>query len=92
MLNSFDLAMLKNVAVTECSIDNLVDLRNVNIDVKKSVPEKINDYFLQIKNPYIFKIGDIKVKINFNENRTFAETLSTVILNENNRKITTSLY
>ena len=49
MLNSFDLNFLKNAAIADYSKDSLVDLRDVKIDSGKSVPEKINDYFVIIE-------------------------------------------
>jgi len=79
MLDSFDLIMLRNVAITDCSKDSLVDLRDVKIDVDKPVHEKMTDFFEQIKNPYLFKIGDMKVKISFAGKRTFSEALEAAI-------------
>ena len=79
MLDSFDLIMLRNVAVADCSKDSLVDLHDVKIDAEKSVPEKMNDYFEQIKNPYIFKVGDVRVKVNFEGDRSFTEALVSAI-------------
>ena len=52
MLDSFDLIMLRNVDIADCSKDSLVDLHDVKIDAEKSVPEKMNDYFEQIKNTH----------------------------------------
>ena len=81
MLNSIELMNLKSVAIADYSKDNLVDLRNVKIDSGKSVPEKMNEYFEQIKNPYLFKVGDMRVKISFNGERSFSEALGAVISN-----------
>ena len=49
MLNYFDLINLKTAAIADYSKDSLVDLRDVKIDSGKSVPEKMNDYFEQIR-------------------------------------------
>lgn len=81
MLNSFDLNFLKNAAIADYSKDNLVDLHDVKIDPSKSVPEKMNDYFEQIKNPYLFKVGDIRVKVSFGGERSFTDALGAVISN-----------
>ena len=81
MLNSFDLNYLKNAAIADYSKDSLVDLHDVKIDAEKSVPEKMNDYFEQIKNPYLFKVGDIKVKVSFGGERSFTDALGSAILN-----------
>lgn len=84
MLNSFDLNFLKNAAIADYSKDNLVDLHDVNIDPSKSVVDKMNDYFEQIKNPYLFKVGDIGVKVSFGGDRSFTDALGAVISNGTN--------
>lgn len=81
MLNSFDLIFLKNVAIADCSKDGLVDLHDVKIDPSKPVSEKMNDYFEQIKNPYLFKVGDMSVKLSFGGDRSFTDALGAVISN-----------
>ena len=81
MLNYFDLINFKTAAIADYSKDSLVDLRDVKIDSGKSVPEKMNDYFEQIKNPYLFKVGDMRVKLTFGGERYFNEALGAVISN-----------
>ena len=81
MLDSFDLIMLRNVAIADCAKDSLVDLHDVKIDPSKSVADKMNDYFEQIKNPYLFKVGDIRVKVSFGGDRRFIDALGAVISN-----------
>ena len=81
MLNSFDLKLLRNVAIADCSKDSLVDLRDVKIDTTKPVAEKMNDFFEQIKNPYLFKVGDVRVKVSFGGERSFTDALGAVISN-----------
>ena len=81
MLNSFDLNFFKNVAIADYSKSDLVDLHDVKIDPSKSVAEKMNDYFEQFKNPYLFKVGDVRVKVSFGGDRSFTEALGAVILN-----------
>ena len=81
MLNSFDLNFFKNAAIADYSKDSLVDLHDVKIDPSKSVADKMNDYFEQIKNPYLFKVGDVRVKVSFSGDRSFTEALGAVILN-----------
>ena len=81
MLDSFDLIMLRNVAIADCPKDSLVDLHDVKIDTGRPVPEKMNDYFEQIKNPYLFKVGDVRVKVSFCGDRTFTDALGAVISN-----------
>ena len=49
-------------------IDSLVDIRNVKIDTTLPVPERIQSYIEQVKNPYYFRVGDVAVHVSYSEN------------------------
>ncbi len=70
-----DLAMNENIIDDiDFNIDDLVDIRNIKINVNQPIQEKIVDFVKQVKNPYLFKVGDVVVKVNFNNNgSTFQE-------------------
>ena len=73
-MNEQELDILKKVDIRNVALDDLVDIRSVKIDSTKCVEERIFDFIQQIKNPYVFKVGDIAVKVNYNENGpTFQE-------------------
>lgn len=58
----------------------LVDLRDVKIDRRLRKENRIKSYIKQIKNPYLFKVGDTAVRIRFNESGpSFEEKLLAVI-------------
>ena len=84
MLNSFDLKLLKSEAIIDYPKDSLADLQDVKIDAKKSVNTKMAEFFVQIKNPYLFRVGDMRVKVSFSGNRTFCHALVTAISNGEN--------
>lgn len=48
-------------------LDELVDIRDVKIDRALPVEDRIISYVQQIKNPYMFKVGDIVVKVSYTE-------------------------
>lgn len=81
MLNSFDLNLLRNAAIADFPKDSLVDLRDVKIDINKSESERILKYFEQIKNPYLFKVGDMRVKVRFGTERSFTDAIGSAISN-----------
>lgn len=70
-----DLLMNENIIDDiDFNIDDLVDIRNIKINVNQPIQEKIVDFVKQVKNPYLFKVGDVVVKVNFNNNgSTFQE-------------------
>lgn len=58
----------------------LVDLRDVKIDQRLTKENRIKSYIKQVKNPYLFKVGDTAVRIRFTESGpSFEEKLLGVI-------------
>ena len=46
-------------------LDSLVDIRDVKIDRSLPVEERMKSYVEQIKNPYIFKVGNTVVRVSY---------------------------
>ena len=46
-------------------LDSLVDLRDVKIDRSMSVEDRMKSYVEQIKNPYMFKVGNTVVRVSY---------------------------
>ena len=46
-------------------LDSLVDIRDVRIDRSMSVEERMKSYVEQIKNPYMFKVGNTVVRVSY---------------------------
>ena len=46
-------------------LDSLVDIRDVKIDRSKPVEERMKSYVEQIKNPYLFKVGNTIVRVSY---------------------------
>ena len=44
---------------------SLVDIRSVKIDPAQPVEERMRSYVEQIKNPYMFKVGDTVVRVSY---------------------------
>lgn len=58
----------------------LVDLRDVKIDQRLTKVNRIKSYIKQVKNPYLFKVGDTAVRIRFTESGpSFEEKLLGII-------------
>ena len=71
-----DLSLMKNVNIRDVDKDNLVDLNSVTIDETLPVAERVASFVAQIKNPYCFRIGDVKVKVVYKDDGpTFQQNL-----------------
>lgn len=46
-------------------LDSLVDIRDVKIDRSMSVEDRTKSYVEQIKNPYMFKVGNTVVRVSY---------------------------
>ena len=80
-----ELNCLKNADIKQCEPDQLVDLKSVSIDKNLPVSERMRSFVKQIKNPYLFKVDDITVKVEFSSGKSFEDSLLTFLLAEKNR-------
>ncbi len=46
-------------------LNSLVDIRDVKIDRTQPVEERMKSYVEQIKNPYLFKVGNTVVRVSY---------------------------
>ena len=70
----------KNTSLDEIDINEIDDIENIKISRKKSSHDRIIDFITTVKNPYIFKIGNRLVKIEFSDkNRRAEDSLLNVI-------------
>lgn len=46
-------------------LDSLVNIRDVKIDRSMSVEDRMKSYVEQIKNPYMFKVGNTVVRVSY---------------------------
>ncbi|WP_279179309.1 DUF6870 family protein [Bacteroides acidifaciens] len=55
------------VDIRSVDINSLTDLRDIVVDTKKPVPQKLASFAAQTNNVYIHRIGDYIVKVRFLE-------------------------
>lgn len=67
--------------------DELVDLRDIKIDRRLCVNNRMISFIKQIKNPYLFKVGDTVVKIRFTENAPSLQDKLAFIIQFYNRSL-----
>ncbi len=58
---------MKNVDVRMVKREELTDIREVEVNKRKSQEGQIKDYLEQIKNPYCYRYGEYIVKIGFED-------------------------
>lgn len=61
-------------------MDTLIDIRNVRIDRTLPLEERIRSYVEQIRNPYLFRVGDTVVHVSYaNTQRTLNDNFISMI-------------
>lgn len=64
----------------EKDISELVDIRDVEIDTSLPVEERIKSYIEQVRDPYCFRVGDVKVRVSFSDtDRTLTDNFSDML-------------
>ncbi len=56
---------MENEKTRKVLLDSLVDIRDVRIDRSMSVEDRMKSYVEQIKNPYMFKVGNTVVRVSY---------------------------
>lgn len=70
----------KNMELSDVSIDDVDDITDIKIDKRKSSEERMLDFLIKVKNPYIFKIKGRLVRIRFSNNGKTADDCLTGVL------------
>lgn len=74
---------MKNVDIQTVDKSTLVDIRTVSIDEKLPVEERIKQLVKGLHNPYCFLIGDIAVKIEYEDTEvTFEQRFERIMVNQ----------
>ena len=65
------------------ALDSLVDIRDVKVDQTQPPEERIRSYIQQVKDPYCFRVGDVKVHVAYTGkdetlNDSFCNMISTL--------------
>ena len=81
LIQGSELNKMRDVDIQSVDKNTLVDIRNIKIDDTLSGEEKISQYVKQIKNPYCFKVGDVAVKVTYQDKGpSFKENFENMIM------------
>ena len=79
ILNRSELNKCRDTSIMSCHPDSLIDLREVKIDTTKSVRERIDSFMNQVRNPYLFKVDDVIVKVKFGNERPVIDAIAAAL-------------
>ena len=70
---------LHNSNIQDCDKNSLKNLEDLDL-FSYAFPGKLDEYLGDVVNPYLFKVDDVTVKMEFNSNgKKFSDSLSSVI-------------
>lgn len=77
-----ELHRLQAMDLSDVKVEDLVDIRTVNINSQLSQPNRLLDFLNQVKNPYCYRHGDFVVQIGFsNTEVTLTDRLNEYLKN-----------
>lgn len=72
---------MKNMDIRTVDKNKLVDLNTVVIDKSRPIAERVASFVQQIQNPYCFRVGDMAVKVVYQEEGpTFQQNFELMLL------------
>ncbi len=66
-LSKKELQEMEQADLREADLDALVDIGGIEIDMKKPVPERVEDYVRKVGNPFLVRVGEYAVKIGYSK-------------------------
>ena len=72
--------MIERTQTHKDLLASLVDIRDVKIDRSLPIEDRVKSYVEQVKNPYIFKVGNTVVRVSYADtNRTMNDNFVNMI-------------
>ena len=70
----------RDVNLDDVKLEDVDEIKDIKIDRRKPSEERILDFIMKVKNPYIFKVNGKLVRIRFSETDKTAEDCLTNVL------------
>ena len=80
MMTIQELAQCANADIATCDPSKLVDLKKLTIDPALPVSDRMNRFLEQVRNPYLFKVDGIVVKVHFAGAKPLSASLAGLLI------------
>ena len=70
----------RNVNLDDVKLEDVDEISSIKIDKRKSSNERILDFIMKVKNPYIFKVNGKLVRMSFSDTDKTADDYLTRVL------------
>ncbi len=79
MFGTNELEQCRKTKLEQSDISELIDLQSIQIDTSKPVAERIPEFLEQVRNPYLFKVGDVAMKVNYGDGKAFSDAIAALL-------------
>ena len=66
-LSKEELQRMEQADLKDAVLDDLVDISKIEIDMKKTVSARVEDYVQKVVNPFLVRVGEYAVKIGYSD-------------------------
>lgn len=60
-----ELQKMEQMDIRDAVLEELVDISGIEIDMKKPVPTRVEEYMRKVGNPFLVRVGEYVVKIGY---------------------------
>ena len=79
VLDIAQLQNLKSVGAVDSNLSSLTELKGISVDTSQPTANRMISFAKQIKNPYLFKVGEIAVKVEYGEGHNLSDALVDIL-------------
>lgn len=83
MFTKSQLEECRKADFNSCNMNDLPDVTNLKIDIDEPIINRARKYFKDVKNPYIFRVGDVGVKINCSGDKSLSDSIVNIATSSN---------
>ena len=66
-LSKEELQKMEQMDIRDAVAEELADISGIEIDMKKPVSDRVEDYVRKVRNPFLVRVGDYVVKIGYSD-------------------------
>ena len=62
-----ELHRMEQADIRDAVLDDLAEISGIEIDMKKPVPDRVEEYVRKVGNPFLVRVGEYEVKIGYSD-------------------------
>ena len=75
MITRTELRKYRKAELAGCNLSDLADLRTISINRNQALDERVENFVKRTGNPYLFRVDDTAVKVEFIGTKPFSQVL-----------------